>query len=365
VRFRQVMIRRTLNVVVKPLRGCASVFPCQRGPRPRFRGVSGRSEGGPAWCVAGPADSVSVERRRYTKVVRGEQSAAGVALAHLRLTVERSETVIATNARPLEAACRLYLSEARTNRSTLRTDRSACNRICSTMLPGGQRAGDLASAKLDWKRVEEIFAKWEGGLSPQARSRYASTLAKLIDYAMRSGWLRANVVKQARRPRVPNHKPEVPVNADVRAVLQAVEAVDFNFSAYVLVDPSAMGEEFFEDHRGCRTDGTAQPCRSGKHHHHRPGRAVSSHDEPSVSRMPQARAARRCRSWPAQRAPSGGHAGSSRNGSRVVRRGRRWRGRRWPSRNPTTGSPAETARPRRPSTAAEHHHRLGSETVVP
>lgn len=177
---------------------------------------------------------MSGERRRYTKVVRGEQSAAEVALAHLRLTVERGETVIATNARSLEAACRLYLSEARTNRSTLRTDRSACNRICSTMLPGGQRAGDLALAKLDWKRIEEIFAKWEGGLSPQARSRYASTLSKVIDHAMRSGWVRANVVKQARRPRVPTHKPEVPVTADVRAVLQAVEAVDFSFYAYVL-----------------------------------------------------------------------------------------------------------------------------------
>jgi integrase len=117
----------------------------------------------------------------------------------------------------------------------VRTDRSACNRICSTILPGGQRAGDLALAKLDWKRIEEIFAKWEsGGLSPQARSRYASTLSKVIDHAMRSGWVRSNVVKQARRPRVPTHKPDVPVTADVRAALKAVENVDFNFYAYVL-----------------------------------------------------------------------------------------------------------------------------------
>jgi len=184
--------------------------------------------------VEGPADPVSVDRRRFTRTVRGDRSSAEVALAQLRLALERGETVVATNARSLEAECLLYITEARTGRSTVRTDQSACRRICDTVLPGGQRAGDLVLAKLDWKRTEEMFAKWDGHLGLQARSRYASTLSKVIDHAMRSGWVSANVVKQAKRPRVPTHKPDAPVAADVRAALEHVKQLDFNFYAYVL-----------------------------------------------------------------------------------------------------------------------------------
>jgi integrase len=184
--------------------------------------------------VEGPPDPVTGDRRRYTKVVRGERSAAEVALAHLRLTIERGETIVATNARTVEAACSLYLSETRTESQTVRTDRSACKRICATVLPGGQRFGDLTLTKLDWRRIEEMYAKWEGKLDATTRARYASTLSKVMEHAKRCGWMRTNVAAQARRPKVPSHKPDVPVTSEVRDALARVRDVDFNLYAYVM-----------------------------------------------------------------------------------------------------------------------------------
>ena len=184
--------------------------------------------------VEGPPDPVTGERRRYTKVVRGERSAAEVAVAHLRLTVDRGEAIVATNARTVEAACSLYLSETRTESQTVRTDRSACKRICSTVLPGGQRFGELTLAKLDWRRIEEMYAKWEGQLDATTRARYASTLSKVLEHAKRCGWVRTNIAAQARRPKVPSHKPDVPVTSEVREALARVGDVDFNLYAYVM-----------------------------------------------------------------------------------------------------------------------------------
>lgn len=182
--------------------------------------------------VEGPADPVSGVRRRYTKVVRGSRETADVALAQLKLRIDRGETVIATNARSVSAACEMYLAEVRTESQTIRTDRSACRRICATVLPGGQSFGALALARLDWRRIEEMYAKWDGHLDPTTQARYASTLSKVLEHAKRCGWVRDNVASQATRPKVPGHKPEVPLPVEVRVALERAREADFNLYAY-------------------------------------------------------------------------------------------------------------------------------------
>ena len=118
-------------------------------PRPKREGkVKARSRrsgaisqlGHDRWLVGveGPPDQVTGQRRRYTKTVRGSRDLAEVALARLKLLIENGERPVATSARNVKAACDLYLSETRTESQTIRTDRSACRRICSTVLPGGK-----------------------------------------------------------------------------------------------------------------------------------------------------------------------------------------------------------------------------------
>lgn len=123
--------------------------------------------------VEAEPDPVSGARRRHTKVVRGSRDEAEVALARLKVSVDGGEAPTATRARTVRAACELYLSEARTELQTQRTDRSACRRICATVLPGGQLLGDQALAKVDWRMVEEVFAKWGDQLQPPTQARYA------------------------------------------------------------------------------------------------------------------------------------------------------------------------------------------------
>ena len=107
-------------------------------------------------------------------------------------------------------ACRVYLSEIRTEKSTVRTDRSACNRLCDTKLVGGGLLGDVVLRDLDWKLIEYVYDVWGRSLTPQTMARYASTLSKVLEYAKRSGWISSNPARDARRPRVPSHRPEVP-----------------------------------------------------------------------------------------------------------------------------------------------------------
>lgn len=121
----------------------------------------------------------------------------------------------ATSARTVRAACELYLSEARTELQTQRTDRSACRRISATILPGGQVLGHQVLAKVDWRMVEEVFAKWSDHLQPPTQARCASTLAKVFEHAKRSGWCRSNPVSGAKRPKVPTRRPEVPATVEV------------------------------------------------------------------------------------------------------------------------------------------------------
>ena len=182
--------------------------------------------------VEGPPDPVSGLRRRHTQTVNGERAVAEVALARLKLRVDSGEAVRGTSARSVAAACDMYLAEAGTELQTIRTDRSACRRICSTMLPGGQMFGTLALAKVDWRRVEEMYAKWAGRLDPTTQARYASTLSKVLDCAKRAGWVRENVALQAKRPKVPSQKPDVPIPVDVRVALDRAREADFNLYAY-------------------------------------------------------------------------------------------------------------------------------------
>ena len=90
-------------------------------------------------------------------------------------------------------------------------------------------------SKLDWRTVEQVFARWSvEGLHPTTQSRYCSALSKVIDHAKRSGWVRHNPVREARRPKVPAHRPDVPRDIEVRAALRAAEAKDYLLYAYVL-----------------------------------------------------------------------------------------------------------------------------------
>ena len=180
-------------------------------------------------------DPVTGARRRQTQVVRGSRDDAEVALARLKLIDNDAVLQTATSARTVRAACDVYLREVRTELQTQRTDRSACKRISTTVLPGGKELGDVALSKLDWRTVEQVFARWaDEGLHPTTQSRYGSTLSKVVEHAKRSGWVRHNAVREARRPKVPTHRPDVPRDAEVRQALQAAEAKDFTLYAYVL-----------------------------------------------------------------------------------------------------------------------------------
>ncbi|MFN0028666.1 MAG: hypothetical protein ACKV2O_16020 [Acidimicrobiales bacterium] len=180
-------------------------------PRPRRKGGAARarqsgsvSELGPdRWLVGIEAgrDPLTGARRRQTQVVRGSREDAEIALARLRLIDHDAVLRSATNARTVRSACELYLREVRTELQTRRTDRSACKRIATTRLPGGTVPGDLVLSKLDWRTVEQVFARWaEEGLHPTTQSRYCSSLSKVLEHAKRSGWVRHNPVREARRP---------------------------------------------------------------------------------------------------------------------------------------------------------------------
>ncbi len=184
--------------------------------------------------VEGPPDSVTGLRRRYTKTVRGSRDLAEVALARLKLVIESGERPVATSARDVKAACDLYLSEIRTESQTIRTDRSACRRICSTVLPGGKVVGEVPLSKLTWKTIEEVYAAWEGAMDPMTCSRYASTFSKVLEHTKRSGWISSNPCVDARRPKVPSHRPVVPTFGDVREALDRAKATDFMLYVYLL-----------------------------------------------------------------------------------------------------------------------------------
>lgn len=214
-------------------------------PRPKREGKAkarSRRSGGitqlghDRWLVGveGPVDSVTGQRRRYTKTVRGSRDLAEVALARLKLLIESGERPIGTTARNVQAACDLYLSETRTESQTIRTDRSACRRICSTVLPGGKVVGEVALSKLDWKIVEAVYAAWDGVLDPVTCSRYASTMSKVLEHAKRTGWISANPCADARRPKVPSHRPTVPSFGDVREALDRAKDADFMLYAYLM-----------------------------------------------------------------------------------------------------------------------------------
>ncbi len=184
--------------------------------------------------MEGNPDPLTGKRRRHTEVVRGSREQAEVALARLKLAVESGTLPTTTRAKTVRAACDLYLDEARTELQTQRTDRTACNRICATVLPGGVVFGDKPLSKVTWKLVEQVYAKWERNLQPPTRSRYASTLSKVLEHAKRTGWISANPARDARGPRVPGRRPEVPRSAEVRAALDFAREKDFTLYAYVM-----------------------------------------------------------------------------------------------------------------------------------
>jgi integrase len=134
----------------------------------------------------------------------------------------------------VHAAADLYLREALTERQTQRTDRTACNRICATVLPGGVPFGDMPLSRVDWKTVEQVYATWDRKLQPTTKARYASTLSKVLDHAKRAGWIRSNAAREAKTPKVPRHRPDVPSHGDVRQALDTAKANDFALYTYVL-----------------------------------------------------------------------------------------------------------------------------------
>ena len=184
--------------------------------------------------VEGPADPVTGQRRRHTRTVRGSREQAEVALAALKLALEGGSVPIATRAKTVRLACDLYLLEARTESQTRRTDSSACRRICATVLPGGTLFGTVPLSKVDWKVVEQVFAKWDGTIEPSTKARYASTLSKVFEHAKRTGWTRSNPASDARRPKVPTHRPRVPATVEVREALRIAKSKDFVLYAYVI-----------------------------------------------------------------------------------------------------------------------------------
>jgi integrase len=221
----------------------AAADPRRRNGSPRARGRRQRGSGAihelahDRWLVGfeGRPDPVTGARRRHTRTIRGTRQEAEAALARLRVRFGSGGVPVGTAARDLQAACDLYLAEVRTERSTLRTDRSACNLMSVTKLPGGRLLGHVPLRDLDWKVIEQVYATWGRTLKPQTLARYASTLSKVLDYAKRTGWISTNPAKDAQRPRVPSHRPDVPTREEVKDALSFAESSgDMTLSTYAL-----------------------------------------------------------------------------------------------------------------------------------
>ena len=209
------------------------------GPRGRRRqrGSGGLTKlGHDRWLIGleGETDPVSGDRRRHTKVVWGSRDEAEAELALLRIQLTAGKLPSGTRARDVAAACESYLGQVGTERSTVRVDRSACAQICETRLAGGGTLGRVQLRELDWKLVEYVFSVWGRKLKPSTTSRYASTLSKVIEHAKRESWILTNPVKEARKPKVPSHRPEVPQRTDVTHALTTARKTDLATYAFVL-----------------------------------------------------------------------------------------------------------------------------------
>jgi hypothetical protein len=170
----------------------------------RTGGVGAITQRGPdRWQIGveGAPDPITAERRRHTRVIRGSRDDAEAALARLRVDHAAGAFRTATSARDVRAACDIYLSEARTEKSTVRTDRSACHRICETQISGGP-LGEVTLDKLDWKLLEYVYAVWGRTLTPKTVVRYGSTLSKVLEHAKRSGWISSSDRSVAQLSRV-------------------------------------------------------------------------------------------------------------------------------------------------------------------
>jgi integrase len=207
------------------------------GKAVRTRGtgsISGRGLNRWLLLIEGPPDPITGRRRRYSRTVEGSRKDAEGELAQLRVQVDSGARIVATNARTVRAACEVYLRDALTERTTQRTDRSAINRLCATLLPGGAAVGEMPLSRLDWQTIERIYAAWEPEVSAQGRARYASTVSKVLEHVKRLGWISSNPARDARRPRVPTHRPDVPAQAHVRDALTTAKEHDYQIYAYVL-----------------------------------------------------------------------------------------------------------------------------------
>ena len=142
--------------------------------------------------------------------VRGTREQAEVALARLKLASRPAAC------RPLPArrrcvwrassTCARRAPSCRpsgpTERRATASARPCCRaERCSATVP---------LSKVDWKIVEQVFAKWDGAIEPSTKARYASTLSKVLEHAKRTGWIAIEPGADARRPKVPTHRPRVP-----------------------------------------------------------------------------------------------------------------------------------------------------------
>jgi integrase len=59
-------------------------------------------------------------------------------------------------------------------------------------------------------------------------------LSKVVEHAKREGWINSNPVREARKPKVPSHKPDVPKRADVAIALATARNTDLATYAFVL-----------------------------------------------------------------------------------------------------------------------------------
>jgi integrase len=208
-----------------------------RQGRRRQRGSGGiTSRGHDRWLVSleGPPDPITGDRQRLTKVVYGHRTAAENELALMRVRLRAGNLTTGTRAHDVRAACDVYLDKVGTERSTVRVDRSACNRICDTKVVGGRTLGKVQLREVDWQLVEYVFSVWARTLKPSTSARYASTLSKVLEHAKRENWISSNPVREARKPKVPSRRPDVPERPDVSVALATARKTDPATYAFVL-----------------------------------------------------------------------------------------------------------------------------------
>ncbi len=178
-------------------------------------------------------DPVTGHRRRLSRTILGTKVDAELALARMKLADHEHRLVgTATNARSVDAVLQQYRSAVDSGAiemspSTVRTVRTACKKIASTVLPDGRTFGKIPLSRLGWQEVESLYSGMKmSGTGADWIRRCATVLSRSLELARKRGLIETNPTKDATRPKSTRTKPYSPTSSEVRALLKLVGESD-------------------------------------------------------------------------------------------------------------------------------------------